>query len=287
MGRSSFFQGVQSFSTRLTSSAIFTNSEKSAKAVSSRKSTHSAIAAGGLAVQFVIGQWEKLYYVSLVLHIHYYYSFLCCLIKLSLSQPMTFTFCPFSSPSHCKERSEWATPWPLLPAAGINQDRLNPRLWLVCRKTPPGLVHLKWIQVWPEVSLPHEAKQKKVDNQNSLCRNILNYKSMVDTPTRVNQIHFLLHQMNLNMCPPPDVETWVLNDCQAVALWPPRWASSPPWMSPVRHPTYHSEKDWSQLVSQILLYPPTTSIHMFHLRLGEHWSISFQIGILLPTLSQV
>jgi len=28
--------------------------------------------------------------------------FLCCLIKLSLSQPMSFTFCPFSSPSQWK-----------------------------------------------------------------------------------------------------------------------------------------------------------------------------------------
>ena len=29
--------------------------------------------------------------------------FLCCFIKLSLSQPMSFTFCPFSSPSHWGE----------------------------------------------------------------------------------------------------------------------------------------------------------------------------------------
>ena len=39
----------------------------------------------------------------LVLHFHYYYDFLCCLIKLFLSQPMSIPFCPFSSPSHQEE----------------------------------------------------------------------------------------------------------------------------------------------------------------------------------------
>lgn len=120
---------------------------------------------------------------------------------------------------------------------------LNARLWLLCRKIPSRLVHLKWIQVCSEVSLPCEMKKKKVDNWNILCRSILNYNSMVDTPALINEINFLLHQMNLNMCPPPHVETWVLNDCQAVALWPPRWVSPPPWMALVRHPAYHSEKE--------------------------------------------
>ena len=67
----------------------------------SASSANSTIAAGGLAAQSVIGQWEKLYCAQLVLHIlYYYYSFLCCFIKLSLSQPTNFTFHPFSSPSH-------------------------------------------------------------------------------------------------------------------------------------------------------------------------------------------
>jgi len=72
----------------------------------------SAIAAQELAAQLVVGQWEKLYCVSLILHIHHYYyyyhyySFLYCVIKLFLSQPMSFTFRPFSSPSHCRGGSE-------------------------------------------------------------------------------------------------------------------------------------------------------------------------------------
>ena len=69
------------------------------------------------AVQLVIGQWEKFYCVSLVLHILlcccfcfcYYYLLICCLIKLFLSLPPSFTFCPFSSPSHCKGKKERAS----------------------------------------------------------------------------------------------------------------------------------------------------------------------------------
>lgn len=175
----------------------------------------------------------------------------------------------------------------LLLQAPAQSRGLNDHLWLVCRKVPSRLAHLKWFQVCSEVSLPWQAKQKKVDNQNILCRSILNYSSMVGIATLINQINFPLHQMNLNMCPPPHGETWVWNDCQAVALWPPRWAASPPWMSPVRHPAYHPEEQWSQLVSQILVYPPTISAHTFHLRLRWYWSISFHIDTLLPTLSQV
>jgi len=39
---------------------------------------------------------------------YYYYSFPYCLLKLSLSQPMSFAFCPFSSPSHCGGE-KWAS----------------------------------------------------------------------------------------------------------------------------------------------------------------------------------
>jgi len=42
--------------------------------------------------------------------LYYYYSFLCCPIKLSLSQPTSFTFCPFYSPSHWV-RPEGASEW--------------------------------------------------------------------------------------------------------------------------------------------------------------------------------
>ena len=37
--------------------------------------------------------------------------FLCCFIKLSLSQPTSFTFCPFSSSSCCGGRGERAAVW--------------------------------------------------------------------------------------------------------------------------------------------------------------------------------
>ena len=73
----------------------------------SPRSTNSGSSVGSALLgdrpQLVIGWWEKLYCVLLILHmLHYYhYSFLCCLIKLSLSQPTSFNFCPFSSPSHC------------------------------------------------------------------------------------------------------------------------------------------------------------------------------------------
>ena len=52
----------------------------------------STCSAQGQAVQWVIGWWEKLCCVLLVWNILYYYYFLCCLIKLSLSQPNSFTF---------------------------------------------------------------------------------------------------------------------------------------------------------------------------------------------------
>ena len=69
-------------------------------------STSSMIATQELAAQSVFGWWEKLHCVSLVFHIiYYYYSVLCCLIKLP--QPMGFTFCPFSSRSHCVGRNKW------------------------------------------------------------------------------------------------------------------------------------------------------------------------------------
>jgi len=75
----------------------------SVKFVGSVKSTGSrtsVIAAWGL----VAGRWEKLYCLWLVLHILYYYNyFLCCLIKLSLSQPTSFTFCPLYPPSPLRQ----------------------------------------------------------------------------------------------------------------------------------------------------------------------------------------
>jgi len=45
-------------------------------------------------------------------------------IKLSLSQPMGFTFCPFLLPIPMGEkgRGERAAVWPWLPAAGLNHD---------------------------------------------------------------------------------------------------------------------------------------------------------------------
>ena len=83
----------------------------------------SVIAAWGQAVQSVVRRWDKLYCVSLVLHILYYcyyYFFRYCLITLSLSQSTSFTFHPFSSPSRCGGgRSEWAAAWSSLPAAGL------------------------------------------------------------------------------------------------------------------------------------------------------------------------
>ena len=80
---------------------FFPKSMSSAKYASSGKS---AIAAQGQAVQPVIGRWENSIVYSFF-HINYYYCFYCyyflCLIKLPLSQPTSFTFCPFSFPSHC------------------------------------------------------------------------------------------------------------------------------------------------------------------------------------------
>ena len=94
------------------SSAKFMSSVKSTKSLSSGKSTSSAMAAQGLAAQSVIRQWQKLYFVWLVLHICCccccccYYSFLCYVIKPSLSHPTSFTFCPFSCPFHCRGGEE-------------------------------------------------------------------------------------------------------------------------------------------------------------------------------------
>jgi len=62
----------------------------------------SAIAARGLAMQLVIGWWEK-YCIVYCLFCRVITSrsssiFLCCLIKLSLSPPTNFGFCPFLLP---------------------------------------------------------------------------------------------------------------------------------------------------------------------------------------------
>jgi len=81
----------------------------------SRKSADSAIAARGLAMQLVVGWWEKLHGVQLVLHILYYYStFLCHLIKLSVSQPTSFTFSHSPIPL-CGE--EWVSGCVILAAS--------------------------------------------------------------------------------------------------------------------------------------------------------------------------
>ena len=47
---------------------------------------------------------------------YYDHFFLCCLIILSLSQPTSFTFWPFSSPSHCGGRRERVNGWLVLVA---------------------------------------------------------------------------------------------------------------------------------------------------------------------------
>ena len=82
----------------------------------------SAIAAWGLAMQVVTWSWEKNCIVYCLFCVFSSSSsnsssssssssiILCCFIKLSLSQPTSFTWCPFSSPSHCGgEGDVWAS----------------------------------------------------------------------------------------------------------------------------------------------------------------------------------
>ena len=115
------------------------------KSTSSAKSTSSSIATWGLAAQSVTGQWERSCCVQLALHVLYYY-FFCCLIKLSLSQPTNFNFCPL--PLHPAEgemgRSKWAAAWSQLPAARLNHNTYSEENFI---SLPEGHQHhLSWQQ---------------------------------------------------------------------------------------------------------------------------------------------
>ena len=62
---------------------------------SSGKSMDSAIAAWALTAQAVAGRWEKLFCVSLVLHILYYYHYNYCLFPLWSYQTLFISTCEF------------------------------------------------------------------------------------------------------------------------------------------------------------------------------------------------
>ena len=75
-----------------------------------QKSRGSMISARGLATDWSLGGDKSC--IQFVLHVDYYqYSYLlCCCIKLSLSQPTSFLFVHFSSPSCWGRKGEgWAS----------------------------------------------------------------------------------------------------------------------------------------------------------------------------------
>ena len=84
-------------------------------------SVSSLVAAWGPAAQLIIGRWEKLCFVLLVLHIlsssSSSPSFVVLLNCLYLN-PWSFTLCPFSSSSHREGESEWAAAWTELLSSG-------------------------------------------------------------------------------------------------------------------------------------------------------------------------